>query len=288
MYKILVTDTDHRPDLVLSKFEFVTKTCPNISLALQHESEFSSNLKREMMAKGVPIIGLPRFDKIDQIQILERYKIPYPDSYYDINTNGCLNTTDKLNSYCDLDEFVVKPINGARGIGVKLIKRQDYKDCLYSKTNTEKVFHKEIEEAVSQDPESYQMKTYIQDSIDCMLIQKPINVRKEFRILYFTPNEVLGYERERSEGQFCGNLSHGSKPKRINEVYFEEILKPFINKFKPIMDEFRYPWLSIDVYEDDNGDLGVFEFQMEFAYEGFDHKLIRESMAKSLQHFIKL
>jgi hypothetical protein len=54
------------------------------------------------------------------------------------------------------------------------------------------------------------------------------------------------------------------------------------------MDEFRYPWLSIDVYEDDNGDLGVFEFQMEFAYEGFDHKLIRESMAKSLQHFIKL
>lgn len=43
-----------------------------------------------------------------------------------------------------------------------------------------------------------------------------------------------------------------------------------------------YPWLSIDVYVDKNGGIGVFEFQMEFAYNGFDHKIVRESMVRCL------
>lgn len=285
MYKILVSSVDSIPQLVSNYFEFVTDSGRNISLVLQNESQIYGDLKQEMMAKGVPIIGTSRFNKIEQTQILDRFGINYPESYYDVNTNGCLNSIDKLNAYCDLNEFVVKPILGARGVGVKLIKRNEFKDCLYSEKTINKVFSKEIEDTKSEDID---VKGYISNNIGCMLIQKPIKVKREFRVLYFAPDYILTYERELLEGQFCGNLSHGSRPKEVEDKFLSEDLKPFVNQFKPIMDEFKYPWISIDVYEDMDGKLGVFEFQMEFAYEGFNHKLVRERMKESLEHYMML
>jgi hypothetical protein len=42
-----------------------------------------------------------------------------------------------------------------------------------------------------------------------------------------------------------------------------------IAKMQNIIKHFKLPWLSVDVYTTEEGDVGVFEFQMEFAYEGF-------------------
>jgi hypothetical protein len=54
------------------------------------------------------------------------------------------------------------------------------------------------------------------------------------------------------------------------------------------MTELKYPWLSVDVYIDKNTNVGVFEFQMEFAYEGFKPKDVKELMIKSIEYYIQL
>ena len=59
-----------------------------------------------------------------------------------------------------------------------------------------------------------------------------------------------------------------------------------IDKFKNLMLDLSYPWLSIDVYIDKNGKVGVFEFQMEFAYEGFCHKKVRDAMRECIDSYI--
>jgi hypothetical protein len=49
----------------------------------------------------------------------------------------------------------------------------------------------------------------------------------------------------------------------------------------------NYPWLSIDLYVDKYDNTGIFEFQMEFDYDYFNHIDIRRAMEISLKHFIK-
>jgi hypothetical protein len=287
MKKIIVSDITEGVPLVGKYFDFVTDITSDICLAINSEtSGFLPQIYNYLKATGIPIIGTStqRMNKINQVHIFRRYGINHPMSFFNEKDSTCLNTPCKLNAYCDLEQFVVKPIFGARGIGVKLINRKDYKECLYDNSKIESVFHKEIHEYLKSSSDV--SDNYIAQNIDLMLIQEPIKVKREFRCLYFAPDKIVSYEREKSPDQFCGNLSHGSKPRQVEKNYFDLYLRPFVEKFKPIMEEFRYPWISIDVYEDMDGNLGCFEFQMEFAYEGFDHKQIRELMKNTIEYFI--
>ncbi len=184
-----------------------------------------------------------------------------------------------------MDEFVVKPVLGARGIGVKKITRAEYKKCLESRGEVGEVFKEEKEFLIKNDDLPY--GSYIEDSFrGSMLIQEPIDVAREFRVLYFKPSTCLVYERVKKDGQFCGNLTHGSEPAKIDAATFQQYITPMMSKFDSLLDDLNYPWLSIDLYVDKRGTIGIFEFQMEFAYAGFDHKEVRDAMEKSLKHFI--
>lgn len=284
MKKIVVAE-GMRPDLVSKQFDLDRYVRRDTCLAFRYEKEFESQVLKEIRAKGIPIIGTPRFDKIDQTVIMDRFGIKHPESFYDVKDYSCIKDIDTLNSYCDLDEFVVKPILGARGIGVKKITRKEFKECLYNREKVDEVFKEENEYLVTQNQDA---PTYfIKDNIECMLIQEPINVVKEYRILYFKPGFPIGYERVKNLGQFCGNLSHGSTSRILSSTEVADVFRPLMDQFDGLMDEYKYPWLSIDVYVDDKGNTGVFEFQMEFAYEGFNHVEVRDLMVDSLNYFIK-
>ena len=284
MRKILVTNV---PKLVMGQFNFVERTydMSDISLALNYEGDFSGDTLRRLKAFGVPVIGGSRLHKHEQAVVMERLHIEHPKSYFNRNTFEPFTCIEEFDSYVDMDEFVVKPVLGARGIGVKKISRAEYKSCIESKGKVEEVFKEEKEFLMKNDDLQY--SSYIEDSFrGCMLVQEPIDVKREFRVLYFKPKTVLAYERVRKPGQFCGNLTHGSEPTKIDLSTFDQYIAPFCSKFDLLLDNLNYPWLSIDVYVDQNGTIGIFEFQMEFAYAGFDHREVRDAMQKSIEYFL--
>lgn len=283
MRKILVAE-GVTPNLVSKQFDFENQITSETCLALQYESKFDSGILKEISAKGIPIIGTPRFDKIDQTVIMDRYGIRHPESFYDIKKYTCIRDIDTLNSYCDLEEFVVKPIFGARGIGVKKVTRKEFKECLINEKKVDEVFEEENRYLVSHNQDTPQ--NFIKDNIACMLIQESINVVKEYRFLYFKHGVVLGYERVKTPGQFCGNLSHGATSRVMETHEVNKVFNPLIEQFNNLTNEYKYPWLSIDVYIDDKENIGVFEFQMEFAYEGFNHVEVRNCMVNALNFYI--
>lgn len=147
------------------------------------------------------------------------------------------------------------------------------------------MYSKELEHQARVDPDiNYD---YIKNEFECgMLVQREVKVKREFRLLCF-PEEFLVYEREKQPGQFLGNLSHGSSPKSVNKKEIDTYVKPLLKKIRKMMQELKYPWLSVDIYIDDRGTVGIFEFQMEFAYEGFKHREVRNCMETSLKSFIR-
>jgi glutathione synthase/RimK-type ligase-like ATP-grasp enzyme len=286
MHKIVVTNT---PKLVMAQFDFIERVhdanLSEVSLALNYEGDFGGDMLRRFTAYGIPVIGGSRLHKHEQAVLMERLNIEHPKSYFNRKSLEPFTSIEEFDSYVDLNEFVVKPVMGARGIGVKKINRLEYKSCIENRRNVDEVFREEKEFLMSNDDLS--SPSYIEDSFrGGMLVQEPIDVKREFRVLYFKPNTVLVYERVRKPGQFCGNLTHGSEPTKVDLYTFDMYIAPFCDKFKLLLDELRYPWLSIDVYVDQDDNIGIFEFQMEFAYAGFDHREVRDAMQKSIEYFL--
>lgn len=118
-----------------------------------------------------------------------------------------------------------------------------------------------------------------------MLVQECVDVNREFRLLLFPENELI-YEREKQEGQFLGNLSHGSKSKKV-DIDTYHTLSYTITEIRNMLLEKKYPWLSVDLYIDYSLDVGVFEFQMEFAYEGFEPQDVKREMEHAVQYYIE-
>ena len=288
-------------EIVLNNFKIESYFVNDANLIIFNE-RVNDNILNLAIAKGIKYYGGYRLAKLYQYFLLNRLGIYCPKTYYNIHKNSNISNIDELNAFVDLDEFIVKPSLGARGIGVKKITRQEWKDCLINSKNVYKVFanefvtrdNKELDPTIPID--SYNIKhkdpdidnTYIEYSFKDFIIQEPIDVLREFRCLYFRNGEYLCYERVKEYGQFCGNLSHGSTPKIIDTTTDNNdhlIIKNMINNFEKILKETNYPWISIDLFTDNKG-TGVFEFQMEFAYEGFDYKDVKRCMANNLNYLI--
>lgn len=285
--KVLVSNT---PGLISKQFTFKEShrnldEIDEIKLAFEYEASFSDKIRAIMIAKNIEIIGGQRLDKLVQSLYLSKFDINHPKTYFNESTYEPFKDIQTFDSYVDLDEFVVKPIVGARGVGVKKITRSEYKRCLENEKEVSEVFKEEKEymEKHTPDVSSY----YIESSFrGDMLVQEPIDVDREFRLLIFKPDNFLIYERAKTEGQFCGNLSHGSKALPVEDILITNHIKPLFGKIQSMMSELKYPWLSVDVYIDKSGNVGIFEFQMEFAYEGFKPKEVKNLMTQSILHYI--
>lgn len=274
------------PTLLTNQFDFTQNHLePNIDLALEYENGFHKDVTIHLNVLSISIIGGLRLDKLHQSLILDQFGIRTPKTYFNRKTFNPFHSIEEFDSFCELKEFVVKPINGARGIGVKTINRKNFKELIENPKSVEKTFSKELEKqrAYADDISP----SYVEDQFynRSMLVQELVKVDREFRLLCF-PTEVLVYERKKGDEQFLGNLSHGSTPIPMAEKDINQIDSAIIYKIRLIMERFKYPWLSVDLYTDTDNNMGVFEFQMEFAYEGFNPTDVRNAMEKSLKSFI--
>lgn len=303
MKKILSTTTNN-VGILLNDFNVITEFENDVELVIFNE-QTNDKILNLSKAKGIKTCGGERLDKLFQFILLSRLNINTPKVFYNIHQNRTIQTIDELNAFVDIDEFVVKPPSGSRGIGVKKITRDEWKKCYFDKKEVYNVFKNEfvpikggdiekipnIKESLNdieyKDKSIY--KEYIEDHFCHFIIQEPIDVDREFRLLYFNNGEYLCYERVKKEGEFCGNLSHGSTPKQIepNSDDDIQIIQPIIKDIDCLIGELNYPWLSVDLYMDKFGKMGVFEFQMEFAYEGFDYKDVRKKMVDCVNFLIK-
>jgi hypothetical protein len=277
--------------LVQNHFNFVTDFYNNndISLAIENEFYFNDTIKDFIRANKITLIGGKRLDKINQSILLSKLGINHPKTYFNEVNYQPISSIDLLNAYVEIDEFIVKPIQGARGIGVKKITRDDYKKCLANpKKEIKNVFKNEIETLKN---ENYDVSPdYIEDEFsyrNSFLIQDYIDVLSEYRLILFQPNNYLIYERVKKPGQILGNLSSGSEPKKVSDEIIKNFIEPFLPKLFELINYLKYPYLSIDLYIDSKTrEVGLFEFQMEFAYEGFDYKEVKNYMVKSITHFL--
>jgi len=279
--------TQNPPTILTNQFEFTNNQFDSdIKLAFQNEVAFYEDVSTIFKIFDIPIIGGKRLDKIRQSIVLKQNDIITPDTYFNKEL-APFRSIEEFDSFCELTEFVVKPISGARGLGVKVIDRKQYKEMLENPYDcVPLVYSKELEqqkEYASDIEHSYVKDQFYDKQI---IIQTNIKVKNEYRLICF-PNDTLIYERKKEEGQFLGNLSHGSTPVMVDEDYINEIDPNMIKKIRGIMKKFSYPWLSVDLYIDEDGNFGVFEFQMEFAYEGFNPKDVRDRMETAIYTFIK-
>jgi len=184
MIKILTTKT---PNLISSQFKFTGEGNDNfddIKLALEIESSFNSNTKLILIAKDIKCIGAShRLNKLHQSILLNRLEINHPETFYNKHNCTCFNQIEQFDSFVDLEKFIVKPINGARGIGIKTLNREQYKKCLENPDEIQNIFKDEqkyLEKNVDANP------TYIKDSFSSeMLVQEIINVKHEFRMILY-------------------------------------------------------------------------------------------------------
>jgi hypothetical protein len=301
MEKILTT-TFNNINITLDTFNIVRDFDNDIKLIIFNENK-NNDLECLGLSKGVKMYGNTRFDKLQQFFILERLGINTPKCFYNIHTNRIINSIDEFNAFVNLDEFVVKPLNGARGIGVKIITRDQWKDCIMDQKNTYKVFYDEftidnkniVNPEVINDNMVHQLrhksddinKDYIEYGFKNFLIQEPINVKREFRLVYFRNGEFMVYERLKKEGEFCGTLSHGSTSGYVCDELSKRYITPLFSNLNKVLDITNYPWMSVDIYVDTDDNVGIFEFQMEFGYDGFQYQEVKEKMTECLNFLIE-
>lgn len=286
MYKIL---SKNPPRILTSHFNFVDNYDNDVDLVLHNEDDsFFGEIFENIIKinKIIEIGSRKRLDKIFQSIILNKYNIYHPQTYYNYKNYKPIYYKETFDSYCDLDEFVVKPILGARGIGVKVMNRKDYRKLLDNPKLCGEIYKNEIEHD-NKHNDDISSEQYVSSCIknEGLLVQEKIDVKREFRLICFPENELI-YERVKTDGQFLGNLSHGSYADKIDIEVVNSYDKSLLIKIKTILKDFNYPWLSIDLFVDEKNRIGIFEFQMEFAYEGFNHIEIRENMANALKYFI--
>jgi len=277
------------PSILTNQFNFTNNQFdPDIKLAFQNEDVFYEDISAHFKIFDIPIIGGKRLNKIQQSIVLKQNEIRTPDTYFNNIEYRPFLGIQEFDSFCELNEFVVKPISGSRGIGVKIIDRKQFKEMIENPNNiVPTVYSKELVQQKLCEPDIEDCYVTDQFYDRQMLVQNIIKVKNEFRLICF-PTDALIYERKKEEGQFLGNLSHGSTPEMVNVDYINRIDSSLIGKIRNIMKKFSYPWLSVDLYIDEDDKLGVFEFQMEFAYEGFKPKDVRDRMETAIYYsFIK-
>ncbi|BAX25552.1 hypothetical protein BPT24_063 [Tenacibaculum phage pT24] len=277
--------------LISSNFDFVHEFSDDLDGILyipencfhDLESKDGGSLENDIIEfiHNAPIVGRQaRLNKIQQHIVLNSFNIKTPNTFYNEKTNKPYKTFGEiLSGTKDMDEFVIKPLNGAKGWGVELYDNLSLQKALDNSYNTS--FISELESiSEKQDPMIREEISYSQQVLRDFdfAIQEKVNIKREFRAIV-TNSGFMIYERVSSS-----TSKNGLKKSNIQEDFdvnslpeLEEKLLVKINdtiiKVQEVLNKFNYPWLSIDLYQDEEGEIGVLEFQTEFAFKGFMNKL---------------
>ena len=91
--------------------------------------------------------------------------------------------------------------------------------------------------------------------------------------MLFPENELIYERKKKQEGQFLGNLSHGSKSKKV-DIDTYHTLSYTITEIRNMLLEKKYPWLSVDLYIDSSLDVGVLNSKWNLHTKDSNHKML--------------
>lgn len=229
-------------------------------------------------------IGCIRHSKKEQKDLLRKHNIKTP--YY-IYTEGSHDHCWIFSSETfDNEELVVvKYEYGARGVCQFKCKFSDvYKlyiekeDCL--KNDSDFSFGNDKDLTLSYLPQLKNNEFYI---------EKFLPEIKEYRYLSFCNGKDIIYERIPAKDNWQCNIDAGGSYTFNVPLEVKNAMKPIADKLLKITNA---PWLSIDFYQTENNELGVFEFQMEFGLDAYykpdyehdinDIKTVKKNLIESL------
>jgi len=285
MIKVLTNNTSSLSILLNdSKIHEQRNKYTEVDIVLLHEGPI--NDIQQYDSQMIPIVGVPyRFNKIEQSIILDNLGISSPKSFFNRQTYTPISNTGEFDAYVDIDTFIIKPILGARGYGVKLIDRKNFLDLLHFPDKRKDILRDEI--AYINDNSEYDNNSYLLTEVS-YIIQEKIDIKREFRLLYSITGDHLIYERVKSnKDELCANLSKGAIGMLVDKVTESFLLNAIGEQLNTLVNRYKYPWLSVDVYIDREDNVGVIEFQMEFAYDGFKPKDVKKLLRGSVLHFLK-
>lgn len=102
------------------------------------------------------------------------------------------------------------------------------------------------------------------------LAQEYIDIRHEYRAVFFNHKLVLLYEKDKSDAKFAGNLSplhwDGAKANHITD---SEIISEIENFVRPVFEEIQINYAGFDIALDTNGKYWLIEINSSPNFEIF-------------------
>jgi len=120
------------------------------------------------------------------------------------------------------------------------------------------------------------------------LAQEYIDIRHEYRAVFFNSKLVLLYEKDKSEAKFAGNLSplhwDGAKAKHITD---SEIISEIENFAKPVFEEVTINYAGFDIALDTNGEYWLIEINSSPNFEIFVRDNDRQIAVKMFKDILE-
>ena len=218
--------------------------------------------------------------------------VNHPETFSTVYNSDFSSMVSMTKDYNNDKEFVVKPFGGARGIGQVLLKKEDLyafqEDCHSESISTEDLREKYSVPNCSE--QNCVEDNYFRDCTksDTVLLQRKVDIKKEWRVIYFYNDTPMIIERKVPEEGWQSNSSITGEG---NQVQFLSLERGIADEIKTIStligSKLNVPFLSMDFYMDSFDNIGVLEFQMEMGYKfvnkfQFQHKIVR-----AVQNMIK-
>lgn len=163
-------------------------------------TELLDDTVRNARMHGMPVIGIPRYDKLTQSIIMSKHGINMPDTWFSNHIANCNDIVSLMDTENDSDLFVVKYAQGARGLGQMLLTKREFIDLLDSDYEViDKVFEAPCKVLnMSSECKMIDMNIEVKPTSECEVVKNTIPVKK-------TENEIQleKLENVRVNGHDC-------------------------------------------------------------------------------------
>jgi hypothetical protein len=273
----------------------------------------------ELNSLGVPVLGLHRMTKLEQHCFFTHNSITCPEYFY-TRTEQKYQLSALLDGIDNETQMIVKSMLGARGLQQFLIKKGALIKCAQGDIAAEEVSFQKTKKTndsgsrklggdpVAVAPESKdkailggghddeidESRRFFRNNPKDWLITKRVFLRNEYRVLMFAAGDIpsLYCERHINLDHFQNNLAVGAKVTYYGSDPSDKIeprtLK-CIEEYTHILKE-KFPMayaLSMDVYVDVDGKVGLFEFSGEFGFKAINLDDLRKNLVKSVSYLLR-
>ncbi len=248
----------------------------------------------ESAGDGDFIIGGTGSNKKIQNIILTRLGINTPKMYGAFQLSGVKDKMDMFGLLSGINpnsEIVIKPDLGCLGREqilvdsrvITAISRHNQDDIINRTTSsTSEITPDEnlpIDSAMvgnskdtvlvnDDETKSVTLRSYDLSEYEKFHISERIHVKDEYRVILFATGKYIIHKRIQSEyndWQMVTDLQHDITLNEMDDIFAKIDIDCCLSDMRTHMLNENFPMLSIDVYIDDDDNVGIFEFQEEFG-----------------------